>query len=63
VPVRDNYTGEPVPGQPQVFVDVATARGWHDCIRVSVGGCVLLTAMEARRLALALEAAVEEVER
>jgi hypothetical protein len=61
VPVRDNYTGEPTTGHPH-YLDVATAKGWHDGVRLCAGGgAIVLSRDVARDLGLALVAAAMDV--
>ena len=66
VPLRDNYTGEPVEPRADdipVLVDVATATWFHDKIRLIVTPePLLLSANEARELVRCLEDAITLVE-
>lgn len=57
---RDELTGDDT--VVQIFVDVATASSWHDCVRLCVGTeIVLLTPTEVRTLISALGFAQRQI--
>lgn len=68
LPVRDQYSGQPLGDRPTMLVDVATATSFHDLVRVSIDGhtkdgdpMVLLTEEQTGVLIEMLEGALARI--